>query len=128
MGLELELAGTRALLESYNRELAEIARQEHVIFLPVGEEFEAYQRSLQPEQVLRQDGVHPHVAGQYQIARTLIHHLILVGPLAGDRQAVTTPPADCPVEVLPATRACRPPPPASHSTLTTAAAGDYTLT
>ena len=123
-----ELAGTQKLLEAYNKEDAEIARQEGVIFVPVGEEFEAYQRSLDPVKVLRQDGVHPHAAGQYQIARTLIHHLNLAGPLDGDRQALTTLPADCPVEVTLDTRRLAPDATGIPVTLATAAAGTYTFT
>ena len=44
-------------------------------YVPVAEEFAAFQASLPPECVLCYDGVHPGSLGQYQIARSLLRRL-----------------------------------------------------
>ena len=82
-----ELKGTRDLLQKFAQIIREVAAAEGVFWLPVQEEFEAFQNTLATEQVLRLDGVHPSALGQYQIARTFWEHLNLAGPLTtGERQ------------------------------------------
>ena len=82
-----ELKGTRDLLQKFAQIIREVAATEGVFWLPVQEEFEAFQNTLAPEQVLRLDGVHPSALGQYQIARTFWEHLNVAGKLtAGDRK------------------------------------------
>ena len=82
-----ELKGTRAFLQNCAQIIREIAAAEGVYWLPVQEEFEAFQETLAPEQILRLDGVHPSALGQYQIARTFWEHLNLAGSLTtGERK------------------------------------------
>ena len=99
-----ELKGTREFLRQCARIIQEIAQAEGVYWLPVQEEFEAFQDTLATEQVLRLDGVHPSALGQYQIARTFWEHLDVAGSLAtGDRKLATDVPA-LPLTVSLATR------------------------
>jgi lysophospholipase L1-like esterase len=81
-----ENAMTRRILEAFGDVVREVAEQEGCYWLPVGEEFEAYQDTLGPDQFLRHDGVHPYGYGQYQIARTLWQHLDFPAPLSGGRR------------------------------------------
>lgn len=122
-----ELAGTRALLEAYGKCLETMAKEEGVLYLPVGQEFEAYQNSLPPVQILRFDGVHPNTFAQYQVARTILHHLNLIGPLESARQTTPASIADCPVEVALAARRLSPTATSIPLTLNAAQPGKYTL-
>ena len=126
-GSPWELAGTRGLLEAYGKCLEVMAKEEGVLYLPVGEEFEALQNTLPPVQILRFDGVHPNVFGQYQVARTILHHLNLGGPLDGVRQTVPSSVVDCPVDVALTTRRLSPTATGIPLTITTAQPGKYTL-
>jgi len=82
-----ELRGSREFLKECAKVLQEIAKScEGVFYVPVQEEFEAFQQSLADGQILRCDGVHPSALGQYRIARTLWEHLNLAGDMRGDRR------------------------------------------
>jgi lysophospholipase L1-like esterase len=121
-----ELAGTEAFLRRCGAIVQEIAAAEGVIYLPAAEEFEAAQRALAPEQVLRHDGVHPHAAGQYRIAATFLRHLALDGPLDGKRMVLAERKA-CDIQVALHARFAAPG--ATELPLTlTAAPGPATLT
>jgi hypothetical protein len=99
-----ELAGTEKFLIQCGNIVKEIAEQEKVIYLPAAEEFEEYQQSLLPEQVLRHDGVHPHAAGQYRIAAAFLRHLALDGPLDGSRTVINPGKKACNVKAAIAER------------------------
>lgn len=101
-----ELRGGARFLAECAGILREIAAgREGVFYLPVQEEFEAFEQTLGRNQILRHDGVHPSALGQYQIARTLWRHLNLAGPMAGEKRTLAaTPPAPVPVAVRPAAR------------------------
>ena len=94
-----ELKGTRDFLQKCAQIIREVAEAEGVYWVPVQEEFEAFQSTLAPEQVLRIDGVHPSALGQYQIARTFWEHLNLAGPLTTGKRKLSTPPPVLPVTV-----------------------------
>ena len=76
-----ELRGTREELKKMGQVIKEIAEQEHVFYLPIQEEMEAYHSTRACEQSLRPDGVHPSAAGQYQIARSFWEHMNFPGKL-----------------------------------------------
>ncbi len=107
----------------------EVAAAEGAFYVPVQEEFEAFQESLGPRQRLRPDGVHPASLGEYRIGRSLCEWLNLDGPLAGDARALAAPAKRLPVTLSVVDR--RLPPSASglSFTLTPAAAftGDVKL-
>ena len=94
-----ELKGTRDLLQKFAQIIREVAAAEGVFWLPVQEEFEAFQNTLAPEQVLRLDGVHPSALGQYQIARTFWEHLNVAGPLCTGERKLSNPPPPVPLTV-----------------------------
>jgi lysophospholipase L1-like esterase len=95
-----ELRGGRKFLAECSRVLREIAEaNEGVYWIPVQEEFEAFEQTLGRGQILRLDGVHPSALGQYQIARTLWEHLDLAGEMAGERRQLSQPPPPVPVKV-----------------------------
>lgn len=76
-----ELRGTRTLLQKLGQKVKEVSAANSAWYLPVQEEFEAYQDSLPTLCALRPDGVHPSAPGQYQIARTIMEHLNFPGQL-----------------------------------------------
>ncbi|MHC4885186.1 MAG: GDSL-type esterase/lipase family protein [Planctomycetota bacterium] len=82
------LAGTRRLLRAFGAVCREVAAAERTVFIPVQEEFEAYEESLPSAAVLRPDGVHPIARGQYRIAQSLWEHLALSAPLGEARGSV----------------------------------------
>ena len=95
-----ELRGGRKFLTECSRILREIAEaNDGVYWIPVQEEFEAFERTLGRGQILRHDGVHPSALGQYQIARTLWERLNLAGAMEGERRSLGRPPAPVPVTV-----------------------------
>lgn len=71
---------TRRGLVAYGEALRRLAVEERCFFIPTGEEFEAAKRTLKPMQNFITDGVHPYGWGQYEIARSLIHHLNVSAP------------------------------------------------
>ena len=71
-------------LREYGREIQRVAYEEHCRFVPVAEEFEAAKRKLKARQTFITDGVHPYGWGQYEIARSLIHHLNVAEPFPKD--------------------------------------------
>jgi lysophospholipase L1-like esterase len=89
--------GANEFLRDCGRMVREVAEAEGAVYVPVQEEFEAFQETLDRRQKLRPDGVHPASLGEYQIARSLWHHLAFAAPLApagGERRSVpTAPPA-----------------------------------
>jgi len=99
-----ELKGTREFLQQCAQVIREVAAAEGVYWLPVQEEFEAFQQPLAPEQVLRIDGVHPSALGQYQIARTFWEHLNVAGTLTTGVRKLADAPPPLPVTVRLAAR------------------------
>ncbi len=93
-----ELGGTAEFLRKCSAILKEVAAAEGVLYVPVAEEFEAFQDTLATQQTLRPDGVHPGSLGQYQIARSLIRRLNLGGKLVGERR-LAEPAAELGVDV-----------------------------
>ena len=91
------LDGANAFLLECGRIVREVALAEGAFYLPVQEEFEAFQAALDTQQKLRPDGVHPAALGQYQIARTLWRHLGFAHPVADGPRVLTEPPPDWPV-------------------------------
>jgi len=95
-----ELRGGRKFLSECSRVLRELAdANDGVYWIPVQEEFEAFEQSLGRGQILRHDGVHPSALGQYQIARTLWEHLNLAGEMTDGPRQLSQPPALVPVSV-----------------------------
>lgn len=92
-----ELRGTREDLKKMGQVIKEIADQEHVFFLPIQEELEAYQLTRACEQPLRPDGVHPSAAGQYQIARSFWEHMNFPGKLLAAGKPRSLAPSFSPV-------------------------------
>jgi lysophospholipase L1-like esterase len=90
------ITGATDLLRDFRIAVEEVAREEGAFYVPVQEEFEAFQESLGPKQRLRPDGVHPASLGEYAIARTLWEHLAFAGSMdAGERRlAAPRPSAD----------------------------------
>jgi len=93
------LDGTAEFLRRCGRIAEEVARAEGAFYVPVAEEFEAVQRTLPPEQILRHDGVHPSALGQYAIARSLLRHMDFAGGLAGGARRMAEPAEKLPVDV-----------------------------
>lgn len=93
------LDGTNDFLRDCQRVVKEVAAAEGAVFLPVQEEFEAFQASLGTEQKLRPDGVHPASLGEYQIARTLWERLGFAGPLAKGPRLLSEPAPALPVSL-----------------------------
>jgi lysophospholipase L1-like esterase len=89
--------GANDFLRDCGRIVREVAEAEGALFIPVQEEFEAFQDGLDRREKLRPDGVHPASLGEYQIARSLWHHLAFAAPLApaaGERRSMPgAPPA-----------------------------------
>ncbi len=123
------IAGGTEYLRDCRDIAKEVAQAEGAFYVPVQEEFEAFQESLGPRQRLRPDGVHPASLGEYRIGRSLCEWLNLDGPLAGDARALAAPAKRLPVTLSVVDR--RLPPSASglSFTLTPAAAftGDVKL-
>ena len=67
-------------LRRYGEEIRRIAGEEQCYFIPMADEFEAAKSSLKALQTFITDGVHPYGWGQYEIARSLIHHLNVAAP------------------------------------------------
>ncbi len=89
--------GANEFLLECGRIVREVALADGAFYLPVQEAFEAFQASLDTQQKLRPDGVHPAALGQYQIARTLWQHLGFAHPLADGARVLTEPLPEWPV-------------------------------
>ncbi|MGD0094436.1 MAG: GDSL-type esterase/lipase family protein [Planctomycetota bacterium] len=90
--------GANDFLRDCQRIVKEVAASESACYVPVQEEFEAFQETLERHQRLRPDGVHPASLGEYRIAQALWERLNFAGELkgAGGTPAVRTagvPPA-----------------------------------
>ena len=72
---------TKGLLV-YGDEIRRVAAEEHCSCVPVASEFEAAKKKLKARQTFITDGVHPYGWGQYEIARSIIHHLNVAAPFA----------------------------------------------
>ena len=96
-----EVQGGSAFLRECAKVLQELATADPTggFYVPVQEEFEAFQQRVAPEEILRLDGVHPSALGQYQIARTLWQHLALAGAPGGTDRRLATPPNPVPATV-----------------------------
>lgn len=82
--LVYELRGGESFLAECAAILQDIAgKNEGVYYVPVQEEFDALDRTLGLNEILRPDGVHPSAPGQYQIARTLWSRLNIAGDVDG---------------------------------------------
>lgn len=75
----------------------DVAAREGAFYIPVQEEFEAYQESLPAGVALRADGVHPSALGQYRIARSLWEHAGFALPLNDGKRKLATAPSPVPV-------------------------------
>ena len=73
---------TKAGLVEYGRVIRRICDEECCRYVPVAEDFETAKEEMGPNETLIPDGVHPYGAGQYAIARSLIHHLRVSARLA----------------------------------------------
>lgn len=71
---------TRRGLAAYGAALRRLADEERCHFVSLAAEFERAKRRLKPLQNFITDGVHPYGWGQYEIARSLIHHLNVSAP------------------------------------------------
>ncbi|MBQ6914987.1 MAG: hypothetical protein IJQ65_04640 [Kiritimatiellae bacterium] len=79
---------TKAGLVEYGRAIRRICDEEGCRYVPVAEDFEMAKTEMGPNETLIPDGVHPYGAGQYAIARSLVHHLRVSSRLAdaGERR------------------------------------------
>ena len=85
------IAGCTDFIADCRKVVQEVAQEEGAFYVPIQEEFEAFQASAGPKQRLRPDGVHPSSLGQYAIARSLWEHLNFAAPLAtGERRLNAT--------------------------------------
>ncbi len=119
------LEGTTEFLRACGQIVREVAQSEGVFYLPVQEEFEAFQATLERHQRLRPDGVHPASLGEYQIARTLCDRLYFAGALGEGPRAMRDPPPRLPVGLR--LRARQLEPDAAGLDLTLEPAGNQTL-
>jgi lysophospholipase L1-like esterase len=88
------IAGCTDFISDCRKVVQEVAQAEGAFYVPVQEEFEAFQAAAGPKQRLRSDGVHPASLGEYAIARSLWEHLDFAAPLAtGDRRLNASPAA-----------------------------------
>lgn len=71
---------TRRGLLAYGAALRRLADEERCFFIPLAGEFERAKSRLKPMQNFITDGVHPYGWGQYELARSLIHHLNVDAP------------------------------------------------
>ncbi|HEY3328706.1 MAG TPA: GDSL-type esterase/lipase family protein [Capsulimonadaceae bacterium] len=76
-----------------------VAKTEGAYYIPVQEEFEAFQDSLPAGYSLRADGVHPSALGQYQVARTLWENAGFQLPLGTGKRSLAQAPKAAPVKV-----------------------------
>ncbi len=102
------LEGANDFLRDCGKIMKEVAAAEGAFFVPVQEEFEAYQETLERHQRLRPDGVHPASLGEYRIAQSLRERLNFAGPLAGKERKLTEPVSRSPVCLAPAVPELRP--------------------
>jgi lysophospholipase L1-like esterase len=94
-----ELRGSRALLRKLAQKVKEISVANGAWYLPVQEEFEAYQDSLPTLNALRPDGVHPSALGQYKIARIIMEHLNFPGRLLKPTEQRKLSPSFIPLDI-----------------------------
>lgn len=76
-----------AEMSEYRGACAKVARDEHALLVPTGEEFEAATRAL-PEVKWTYDGVHPRPVGQERLAWTVYHHAMHGDELTCDQVPV----------------------------------------
>lgn len=74
-------------LRAYGEELRRMSDEEQCYFVPMADEFEAAKAKLTPMQNFITDGVHPYGWGQYELARSLIHHLNVAEPFPAADEA-----------------------------------------
>jgi hypothetical protein len=99
-----EIDGANAFLRDCGAIVRDVAKEEGAFYVPVQEEFEAFQGGLDRFQKLRPDGVHPASLGEYQIARTLWERLNFAGALGPGPRALAEPPKRLGVTLRPAAR------------------------
>jgi len=87
------IAGCTDFISDCRKVVQEVAQAEGAFYVPVQEEFEAFQAAAGPKQRLRPDGVHPASLGEYAIARSLWEHLDFAAPLATDDRRLNGSPA-----------------------------------
>ena len=102
------LEGANDFLRDCRRIIEEVAAAEGAVYLPVEEEFEAFQETLDRYQRLRPDGVHPASLGEYQIARTLWQRLNFAAPLGTGPRVAREPAPRLPVSLRLAARMLAP--------------------
>lgn len=93
-----QVEGSCPVLKALSPVIREIAAAEGVYWIPMQEDFEAFQDTLPlREQILRNDGVHPTALGQYHMARMLWERLNVAGTLVGKGRELTEPPPPLPI-------------------------------
>lgn len=81
------IEGATDFLRDCRTIVQEVAAAEGAFYVPIQEEFEAFQSSLGAKQRLRPDGVHPSSWGEYRIGQSLVERLNFAGELgAGERR------------------------------------------
>jgi lysophospholipase L1-like esterase len=98
------IGGTGEFLRKCGEIVKEVAKEQGVHYIPVGEEFEDAQKQALPEQVFRADGVHPTAMGQYAIARSFLRRMSFDAPAEGGGRALSEPVAELPVQMTLASR------------------------
>jgi lysophospholipase L1-like esterase len=98
------LGGTGEFLRKCGAIVKEVAKEQGVHYIPVGEEFEDGQKQAMGEQVFRADGVHPTALGQYAIARSLIRRMSFDASAEGGARALAEPAEELPVRMTLASR------------------------
>lgn len=98
------IAGANDFLRDCQRIAMEVAAADGALYVPVQEEFEAFQETLERHQKLRPDGVHPASLGEYRIAQSLWERMAFAGRLGAGARALTQPASRLPVRLRPAAR------------------------
>ena len=75
---------TREGLVEYGRAIRRVCDEEQCRYVPVAEDFETAKEEMGPRETLIPDGVHPYGAGQYAVARSILHHLAVSHRLPRD--------------------------------------------
>ncbi|MEI6520628.1 MAG: GDSL-type esterase/lipase family protein [bacterium] len=83
--------GANDFLRDCQKIVKEIAATEGALYIPVQEEFEQFQETLDRQQKLRPDGVHPSSLGEYRIARSLWERMNFSGRLDGKERKLSEP-------------------------------------
>ncbi|MCY3022847.1 MAG: GDSL-type esterase/lipase family protein [Planctomycetota bacterium] len=96
--------GANDFLRDCQRVVKEVAAAEGALYVPVQEEFEAFQGTLERHQKLRPDGVHPSSLGEYRIAQSLWERMSFAGRDGEGTRTLAEPATRLPVRLRPAAR------------------------